>query len=63
MVDDVAREVDFPKYDEYDDDFNVNFLEQPIVCFQQSKEGSHLAHVVYDKEDKFNEISESGKKF
>jgi len=56
MVDDIAREVDFPKYDEYDDDFDVNFLEKPAACFQQSKEGSQLAHVVYDKEDKFNEI-------
>jgi hypothetical protein len=61
MVDDVSCEVDLPKYDEYDDDFDVNFLEQPATCFQQSKEGSQLAHVFYDREEKFNESSESSK--
>jgi hypothetical protein len=36
MVDDVAREIDLPKYDEYADDFDINFLEQPTTCFQQN---------------------------
>jgi hypothetical protein len=59
MVDDVSCEVDLPKYFEYDGDFDVGFLEKPATCFQQSKEGSHLAHGFYDREEKFNESFES----
>jgi len=32
MLDDNADVVDLPIYDEYDGDYDVDFLEQPIAC-------------------------------
>ena len=32
LLDDIADVVDFPIYDEYDDDYGVDFLEQPTAC-------------------------------
>ena len=32
LLDDIAYVVDFPIYDEYDDDDDVDFLEQPVAC-------------------------------
>jgi hypothetical protein len=32
LLDDNADVVDFPIYDEYDDDYEVEFLENPTAC-------------------------------
>jgi hypothetical protein len=32
LLDDITYVVDFPIYDEYDDDYDVDFLEKPNVC-------------------------------
>jgi hypothetical protein len=34
LFDDIAGVHDFPKYDEYDDEYNNDFLEHPVACFQ-----------------------------
>jgi hypothetical protein len=31
-LDDIANVVGLPIYDEYDDDYGVDFLEQPVAC-------------------------------
>jgi hypothetical protein len=33
LLDDIVDVVDLPIYDEYDDDYEVDFLEQPTACF------------------------------
>jgi len=32
LLDNIADVVDFPIYDEYDDDYDVEFLEKPTSC-------------------------------
>jgi hypothetical protein len=32
LLDDIADVVDLPIYDEYDDDYDFDFLEQPVAC-------------------------------
>jgi hypothetical protein len=32
LLDGIASVVYFPIYDEYDDDYDVDFLEQPVAC-------------------------------
>jgi hypothetical protein len=32
LLDDIADVVDLFTYDEYDDDYDVDFLEQPTAC-------------------------------
>jgi hypothetical protein len=32
LLDDIVDVVDFPIYDEYDDDYYVDFIEQPTAC-------------------------------
>jgi hypothetical protein len=44
LLDDIAYVVDFPIYDEYDDDYDVDFLEQPVV------------HVLYQKMFLFSSV-------
>ena len=51
LLDDTANIVDFPIYDEYDDDYDVDFLEQPFACslsenihFQQCNESNQSTY-------------------
>jgi hypothetical protein len=71
MFDDIADVVDFPKYDEYDDDyivdFEVDFSEQAAAFsplgnddFQQSQESSQPAYFSYDNDEENEESTESG---
>jgi hypothetical protein len=57
LLDDIAEVVDFPIYDEYDDDYDVDFLEQLVVCslsenvpFQQCKENNQPTYHSYKEE-------------
>ena len=54
LLDDIAEVVDFPIYDEYDDDYDVEFLEQPVACslsenvaFQQCNERNQPTYHSY----------------
>jgi hypothetical protein len=58
MFDDIAEFSDLPKYDEYDDDYDLDSLEQPVACcplgndsVQQSNEDNQLAYSSYDNEE------------
>jgi hypothetical protein len=57
LLDDIADVVDFPIYDEYDDDCDVDFLEQLVVCslsenvpFQQCNESNQPTYHSYKEE-------------
>jgi hypothetical protein len=57
LLDDIASVVDLPIYDEYDDDYEVDFLEQPTACsppenvpFQQYSEIHQLSYHSYKEE-------------
>jgi hypothetical protein len=57
LLDDIADVVDFPIYDEYDDDYDVDFLEQPTACslsenvpFQQCSERNQPTYHSYKEE-------------
>ena len=56
LLDDIAYVVDFPIYDEYDDGYEVDFLEQPTahslsenVHFQQCNESNQPTYHSYKK--------------
>jgi hypothetical protein len=57
LLDDIAYVVDLPIYDEYDDDYDVDFLEQPTACslsenvpFQQCNESNQPTYHSYKEE-------------
>ena len=57
LLDNIADVVDLPIYDEYDDDYGVEFLEQPAACFlsenvpfQQYNESNQPAYHNYKEE-------------
>ena len=57
LLDDIVDVVDFPIYDEYDDDCDVDFLEQPTTCslsknvpFQQCNESNQPTYHSYKEE-------------
>jgi hypothetical protein len=57
LLDDIADVVDLPIYDEYDDDYDVDFLEQPTACslsenvpFQQCSEIHQPTYHSYKEE-------------
>jgi len=63
---DIADVVDLPIYDEYDDDYDVDFLEQPTTCslsenvhFQQCNENNQPTYHSYKEE--YEESTESTK--
>jgi hypothetical protein len=67
LVHDIADVVDLPKYDEYNDNYEVDFLEHPTECssagnvqFQQFKESIQPAHFSYDNYKEHEESTESG---
>jgi hypothetical protein len=64
LLDDIANSVDLPIYDEYDDDYDVDFLSQPVACslsenvhFQQCNENSQPTYHSYKEE--YEESNES----
>jgi hypothetical protein len=67
LVDDIADVVDLPKYDEYNDNYEIDFSEQPTACspsgsvqFQQFKERSQPACFSCDNDEEHEESIESG---
>ena len=57
LLDDIADVVDFPIYDEYDDDCDVDFLEQLVICslsenvpFQHCNESNQPTYHSYKQE-------------
>jgi hypothetical protein len=58
LLDDIADVVDLSLYDKYDDDYDVEFLEQPVACslsenvhFQQCNESNQPTYHSYKEEN------------
>jgi hypothetical protein len=61
LVDEIADVDFFPRYDDYNDDHDIDFLEHPTTCyplgsfqFQQSHGITQPAYFIYENENKKN---------